>query len=106
MYIFHSGKKSAQCSSTRLSQGGFDELGGIWDEWAISLPFSFKTVEPEKGSFIGLCSSDPKKDPSLSPGPRGAIFREALNHNAAVNVCEQLFIFYNIVSTMFHLIQY
>lgn len=47
MHIFYSGKKSALCSNIKSSQGCFDELGGIWDEWAISVSFSFKTAEEE-----------------------------------------------------------
>lgn len=49
MHIFDSSKKSAQCSNIKSSQGCFDELGSIWDEWAISMSFSLKTAADEAG---------------------------------------------------------
>lgn len=45
MHIFlYSGRKRVLYSNIKSSQGCFDELGGIWDEWAISVSFSFKTA--------------------------------------------------------------
>lgn len=86
-------KKCVVCSNIKSSQGCFDELGGIWDEWAISVSFSFKNSRavswgPKKRPFIVLSSSDPKTDPSPLPGPSsqeplGPMFYQVLNRNAA-----------------------
>lgn len=43
-HFFYSSRKRVLYSNIKSSQGCFDELGGIWDEWAISVSFSFKTA--------------------------------------------------------------
>ena len=93
-FFFYSSKKSAQCSNIKSSQGCFDELGSIWDEWAISVSFSLKTAADEagdqrKGPFIALRGSDPKKGPFVATrtfpqGPRGAMFLPGLESQCTV----------------------
>lgn len=92
---------------------------------------------PEKRPFIGLCSTDPEKGPIAAPrapplppppqGPLGAVFYQALNHNApslslqgpkhfelcsniltlsCSHVCEHLLIFHRIVLSILYLMQY
>lgn len=93
-FFFYSSKKSAQCSNIKSSQGCFDELGSIWDEWAISVSFSLKTAADEagdqrKGPFIALRGSDPKKGPFVATrtfpqGPQGAMFLPGLESQCTV----------------------
>lgn len=91
MHIFYSSKKSAQCSNIKSSQGCFDELGSIWDEWAISMSFSLKTAADEAGDrrkgpllrYVAVIRKRTLRATRTFPqGPLGAQLYQALNHNA------------------------